>query len=164
MAVYLTYVRYAYGENYSIYNFDTNEERAMMSWEAKDLPNFLSSGPDELSLLTLVECDLTDSEIQLIKDCMNSGKDYDEDFYNLMNDDIHENNSEEIYGVYGDEIDAVVDFACRRCSMPPLQKYFQNYNLNFDDEDELREQIQEILFTDNQLWDTVLRKFIDTNY
>jgi hypothetical protein len=94
---------------------------------------------------------------------MNSNKDYDEDFYDLMDNSIHEN-CEEIYITYGDEIWEVVDFVCEYCRTPLLHNDFQNYNLNFNDEDELREQVQEIIFSDNDVLDVVLKNYIEMNY
>ena len=81
MKVYLTYFRYDRGECYSIYNLDTSLNRSLKSWKEKDLPNFLGYGPDDVSQLYLVKCDLTKSEVQVLTDFMNSTEDYNKDFY-----------------------------------------------------------------------------------
>jgi hypothetical protein len=163
MKVYLTYFRYDRGENYSIYNLDTNLERSLKSWKEKDLPNFLGYGPDDVSQLYLVKCDLTKSEVQLIMDFMNSNQEYDEDFYDLMDNKVHDH-YEEICSTSGDENWEVVNFVCEYCRTYLLYNYFQNYNLNFNDEDELKEQIHEIIFTDDQIWDVVIKKYIEMYY
>jgi hypothetical protein len=163
MKVYLTYFRYDRGECYSIYNLDTSLNRSLKSWKEKDLPNFLGYGPDDVSQLYLVKCDLTKSEVQLIMDFMNSNQEYDEDFYDLMDNKVHDH-YEEICSTSGDEILEVVDFVCEYCRTYLLYNYFQNYNLNFNDEDELKEQIHEIIFTDDQIWDVVIKKYIEMYY
>jgi hypothetical protein len=166
MKVYLTYFRYDRGECYSIYNIETNLKRSLKSWKEKDLPNFLGYGPDDVSQLYLVKCDLTKSEVQLIKDFMESDKDYDKDFYDLMSTKVHDC-YEEICCTSGDEVWEVVDFVCEYCRTTVLFTEFLPYHstLNFDDEDELREQIQEIIFdNDDKMWETVLKKYIDWYY
>lgn len=165
MKVYLTYFRYDRGEDYSIYNLDTNLKRSLKSWKEKDLPNFLSYGPDDVSQLYLVKCDLTKSEVQLIKDFMNSNEDYDKDFYDLMDSKVHDC-YEEIYCTSGDEICDVIDFVCQYCRTTVLFTEFLPYHstLNFNDEDELKEQVQEIVFDNEDLWKIVLTKYIKMYY
>ena len=164
MKVYLTYFRYDRGEYYSIYNLDTSLQRSVKSWKENDLPNFLGYGPDDVSQLYLVKCDLTKDEVQLIKDFMESGKEYDKDFYDLM-EQLHDRN-EEIYSTTGDECWSVVEFVCEYCRTNLLFVEFHNYysTLNFNDEDELRDQIQELIFNDDDLWDKVLKKYIEVYY
>lgn len=94
MKVYLTYSRYGRGEVYHIYNLDTNLAKSLKSWNKKDLPDFLSYGAADISQLYLVRCDLTKSEIQLIKDFMDSRKEYHRDVYNLMDNKIHDHYEE----------------------------------------------------------------------
>lgn len=163
MKVYLTYSRYGRGEVYHIYNLDTNLARSLKSWNKKDLPDFLSYGADDISQLYLVRCDLTKSEIQLIKDFMDSRKEYRRDVYNLMDNKIHDH-YEEIRATSGSESWEILDFACKHCRTYHLYNYFQNYDLNFNDEDELKEQIWEIISTDDQLWDVVVKKYIEMYY
>ena len=164
MKVYLTYFRYDRGETYSIYNLETSLKRSWKSLKETDLPDFLGYGPDDVSQLYLVRCDLTKSEVQLIKDFMESTEEYNKDFYDLMKkiDDC----SEELWCTSGDEVWSVVEFVCEYCKTWVLFDEFHKYysTLNFDDEDELKEQIQELIFDDDNLWDTVLKKYIKTYY
>lgn len=165
MKVYLTYFRYDRGECYSIYSLDTSLNRSLRSWKEKDLPNFLGYGPDDVSQLYLVKCDLTKSEVQLIKDFMESDKEYDKDFYDLMSNKVH-NCYEEICCTSGDEIWEVVDFLCENCRYFPLYTEVRKYleDIPFDDEDELKEVLQEVLFNNDDLWDKVLKMYISTYY
>ena len=164
MKIYLTYFRYDRGETYSIYNLETNLKRSLKSWKETDLPNFLGYGPDDVSQLYLVKCDLTKSEVQIIKDFMESDKEYDKDFYDLMK--IIDDKSDEICCTSGDEVWEVLDFVCEYCKTYILFDEFYPYysTLNFDDEDELKEQIQEIIFNNDDLWEIVLKKYIKMYY
>lgn len=164
MKVYLTYFRYDRGESYSVYHIDTNLNRSVKSWKKEDLPNFLGYGPDDVSQLYLVRCNLKKSEIQLIKDYMESDEEYNKDFYDLM-ERVHEDN-EEFCCTTGDEVWEVVNFVCEYCRTYILYSEMSEFipTLNFDDEDELRDQIQEIIFDDDDLWETVLKKYIEIYY
>ena len=164
MKIYLTYFRYDRGETYTIYNLDTSFQRSLKSLKETDLPNFLGYGPDDVSQLYLVKCNLTKSEIQIIKDFMESDEEYDKDFWDLMKkiDDC----TEELYCTSGDEVWSVVDFVCEYCKTYILFDEFHSHysTLNFDDEDELKEQIQEIIFNDDKLWEKILKKYIKMYY
>ena len=164
MKVYLTYYRYDRGESYSIYNMDTNLQKSLKSLKETDLPNFLGYGPDDVSQLYLVKCELTKSEVQLIKDFMTSTEDYNKDFYELM-EKVH-TYSEELWSTTGDEVWSVVEFVCEYCRTSVLYNLMSQYipSLNFQDEYELKEQISEIIFDDDELWEEVLKLYIKTYY
>ena len=123
--------------------------------------------PDDVSQLYLVRCNLKKSEIQLIKDYMESDKEYDKDFYDLMervHDEVYEDDT--FCCTTGNEVWEVVDFVCEYCRTYILYSEMSEFipTLNFDDEDELRDQIQEIIFDDDDLWETVLKKYIKMYY
>lgn len=164
MKVYLTYFRYDRGESYSIYNLDTNFQRSWKSLKETDLPNFLGYGPDDVSQLYLVRCNLTKSEVQVLKDFMTSPNSYDKDFYELMKrvDTV----SDELWNTTGDEVWSVVEFVCEYCRTYLLYNLMSKYipSLDFSDEDELKEQISEIIFNDDTLWEEVLKIYIKTYY
>ena len=164
MKVYLTYFRYDRGEEYSIYNLDTSFQRSWTSLKETDLPNFLGYGPDDVSQLYLVKCDLTKSEVQLLKDFMDSTEEYNKDFYELMNK-VH-TYSEELWGTSGDEVWTVVEFVCKYCRTYLLYSLMSEYisSLDFSDEDELRDQVSEIIFDNDELWDEILKIYIKTHY
>ena len=95
---------------------------------------------------------------------MNSTKDYDKDFYELMKkvDTV----SEELWNTTGDEVWTIVEFVCNYCRTYLLYNLMSKYipSLNFSDIDELREQISELLFNDDNLWDEVLKVYIKNYY
>jgi hypothetical protein len=164
MKVYLTYFRYDRGECYSIYNLETNLKRSLKHWTDEDLPDFLGYGPDDVSQLYLVKCNLTKSEVQIIKDFMESDEEYNKDFWDLM--EKIDDDREEICCTSGDEVWEVLDFVRKYCRTWVLYDLMSKYipSLNFNDEDELKEQIQEIIFDDDKLWEIVLKKYIKLYY
>ncbi len=167
MKVYLTYFRYDRGENYSIYHLDTNLKRSLKSWCEDDLPNFLGYGPDDVSQLYLSRCNLTKSELEVIKNFMESSKEYDKEFYELMNrinDDVSDDDM--ICCTSGDEVWEVLEFLCENCRYYPLYSEVRKYleDIPFDDEDELKEVLQEVLFENDDLWDKVLKMYISSCY
>ena len=164
MKIYLTYFRYDRGECYSIYNIETNLKRSLKHWTDEDLPDFLGYGPDDVSQLYLVRCDLTKSEVQVIKDFMESDEEYNKDFWDLM--EKIDDTGEEICCTSGDEVWSVVEFVCEYCRTYLLYNLMSKYipNLNFNDKDELKEQVQEIIFNDDDLWDEILKIYIKTYY
>jgi uncharacterized Fe-S radical SAM superfamily protein PflX len=107
---------------------------------------------------------LTKSEVQILKDFMTSPNSYDKDFYELMKkvDTV----SEELWNTTGDEVWSVVDFVSEYCRTYILYNLMSKYipTLNFNDEDELKEQISEIIFNDDNLWEEVLKLYIKTYY
>jgi hypothetical protein len=95
---------------------------------------------------------------------MESDEEYNKDFWDLM--EKIDDDREEICCTSGDEIWEVVNFVCEYCRTTVLFTEFLPYysTLNFDDEDELKEQIQEIIFDDDKLWEIVLKKYIKLYY
>ena len=157
MKIYLTYFRYDRGETYSIYNLETSLKRSLNHWYDKDVPNFLGYGPDDVSQLYLVKCNLSVSEVDIIKNFMNSNEDYDKDFYELMK--TIDNNSDEIRFTTGDEVWEVLEyFYSRYTGFIDPYKYMTTIPT---DEDELRDILQEILFTNEDVWDNVLKIYLN---
>ena len=163
MRVYVTYFRYDRGENYSIYHIDTSLKSAYQHWKDEDLPSFLGYGPDDVSQLYLIRCNLTKSEIEILKDSLTSPSDFDIEFDNLM-DSIHEEVEEGdlLCQTSGDECFEVLEW---------FQSHFRAF-INPDDyweeipedEDELNDELQQILFDNEPVWDKVIKSYIRTHY
>lgn len=164
MRVYVTYFRYDRGESYSIYHIDTSMRSSVQHWREKDLPDFLGYGPDDVSQLYLQRCDLTKTEIEVLKESMTSGSDsYDIEFDNLI-DSIYKEMDENdlILSTSGDECFEILEW---------FQSHFRMF-INPDDyweeipedEDELHDKLQEILFDNDPVWDKVLEYWVRTHY
>ena len=163
MRVYVTYSRYDRGESYSIYHIDTSMRSSVQHWKEKDLPNFLGYGPDDVSQLYLIRCDLTGPEIEVLQEARTSQSDFDIEFENLM-DSIHEEVDEDdiIYLTSGEECFEILEW---------FQIHFRKF-INPDDfwdeipedEDVLNDELQQILFDNEPVWDKVLEHWIRINY
>lgn len=167
MRVYVTYFRYDRGESYSIYHIDTSMRSSVQHWKEKDLPNFLGYGPDDVSQLYLLRCNLTKTEIEVLKESMTSGSDsYDVEFDNLI-DSIHEEMDQDdlIFCTSGDECFEVLEWfqSHFRSFIDPLD-YWETEDDIPTDEEELNEELQQILFDDEQVWDFTLKSYIRTHY
>jgi hypothetical protein len=166
MKVYLTYYRYDRGESYSVYNIDRSLQRAYAHWKEKDLPDFLGYGPDDVSQLYLIRCDISKTELEILKEAKNALSDFDIEFDNLM-DSIHE----EV-----DEGDVLCQTSGEECF--EVLQWFKNHfrsfinPLNFwateedipTDEDDLLDELRDILFDNDPIWDKVLKAYIQTHY
>ena len=166
MRVYVTYFRYDRGETYSIYHLDTSMRNSIKHWKEEDLPNFLGYGPDDVSQLYLIRCNLTKTEVEVLKESMTSGNEDDIEFNNLI-DSIHKETDDNdlIYCTTGDEnFDVLQWFQERfRWFINPLD-YWETEDDIPTDEDELNEELQQILFDDKQVFDLVLKRYIHTHY
>jgi hypothetical protein len=166
MRVYVTYFRYDRGESYSIYHLDTSMRNSIKHWKEEDLPNFLGYGPDDVSQLYLIRCNLTKTEVEVLKESMTSGNENDIEFINLI-DSIHKETDDNdiIYCTTGDEnFDVLQWFQERfRWFINPLD-YWETEDDIPTDEDELNEELQQILFDDEQVFDLVLKRYIHTHY
>lgn len=160
MKVYVTYFRYDRGETYSLYHIDKNRSSSIQHYKETDLPSFLEYGPDDVSQLYLVRCDLTKSDFDFLKDHMeNSTDEYDVEFYGIM-EDLHDtvDNDDIIYSDTGDTNWELIDF------------FRDNYNLEDylsdvpEDEDELSDKIQEVLFNNDKVYKMVLTDYIKRHY
>lgn len=160
MKVYVTYFRYDRGETYSLYHIDKNRSSSIQHYKETDLPSFLEYGPDDVSQLYLVRCDLTKSDFDFLKDHMeNSTDEYDVEFYGIM-EDLHDtvDNDDIIYSDTGDTNWELIDFFRDNYN---LEDYLSNVP---EDEDELSDEIQEVLFNNDKVYKMVLTDYIKRHY
>lgn len=166
MKIYLTYYRYDRGESYSVYHIDRSLKNAVKHWKEEDLPDFLGYGPDDVSQLYLIKCDLSKPEIEVLQDAITNPSDFDIEFENLI-DTIHEDcdNDDVIYCTTGDENFEVLSWFQKhfRSFIDPLDYWETEADIPTD-EDELEEELQQILSDDEPVFDLVLKNYIQTHY
>lgn len=66
MIVYIAYDRYEYNEWFLVYNIETNKKRAIKHYKEIDLPNFLSSYPDDCHSFQLQKIEMSKKEYTLL--------------------------------------------------------------------------------------------------
>jgi hypothetical protein len=166
MRVYVTYFRYDRGESSSVYHIDTSLKSSYQHWKEEDLPSFLGYGPDDVSQLYLIRCNLTKTEIEVLKESIISPSDFDIEFDNLM-DSIHEEVDEDdvLCQTSGDECFEVLEWfqSHFRMFINPLDFWETEEDIPTD-KDELDDELQQILFDNDPIWDKVLKKYIQTHY
>lgn len=161
MRVYITYFRYDRGETYSLYHIDKNKSSSIQHYKEKDLPSFLGYGPDDVSQLYLVRCDLTKSDFDFLKDHMEnpSSDEYDVEFYGIM-EDLHDtmDNDDIIYSTTGDENFEVLEYFCSNCNP---SDYLTDIP---EDEDDLKDELQHVLFDNDSIYEKILKEYINRYY
>ena len=161
MKVYITYFRYDRNENYDIYHINLNKRSSIRHLKEHDVPSFLGYGPDDVSYLVLKEVDMSKSDLTTLINLSINSRDYDNELIKFMTE-IHESDGEEIYFSSGDEVWEVLEFF-RTSGTYDLDTLLGTDTSTLD-EDELKEQCQELVFNDDNLWDKVLKDYIRTYY
>ena len=161
MNVYITYDRYEHDEWLSVFNIETNKERAQTHFIEEDLPDFLSYGPDDCHSFQLQRVKMTKEEYHRLCDLVDreGDKDFtDEEAEELRNIliNVFENcdwNSEDTI------------FQTDGCSdISDLPRFYCMMN-GLDDEDEdIIQEVEEKIFNDEELFDEVLREYIRISY
>ena len=161
MKVYITYFRYDRNEDYEIYHIDLCKKSSLTHYKKEDLPSFLGYGPDDVSYLVLKEVDMSKTELTRLITLYGRSKSYVQELIEFMTE-IHEGDGEEIYFTSGDEVWEVLEF------FRTSGNYDLDTLLGTDpedlDEDELKEQCQELVFNNDQLWEKVLSEYIRNYY
>lgn len=163
MKVYITYFRYDRDENYSIYHIDFNKRSSIKHYKEEDLPSFLGYGPDDVSILTLQEVDLTKTQLTELIRLYGRGKDYDQELIDFMIP-IFDNNYGDscIFSDSGDTVWEVLEFF-RTSGHYDLDSLLGEDTSDYD-EDCLEEMCQDKLFDDDKLFEQVLKDYIKLYY
>lgn len=135
--VYLIVNRY---DTEAYYFYDdkiyTDLSEAKKAWK-ECLHNFLSYGPDDLSILSLVECNLTANKLKELKKHLKNYKEnpdcyaYEKEFYNFMSENANIYNHA-IYGLNGydgcEEIIKAIESDKKDCEDDDVfTEYFNEY-------------------------------------
>jgi hypothetical protein len=161
MKVYITYFRYDRNENYDIYHIDLSKKSSIKHLKEHDVPSFLGYGPDDVSYLVLKEVDMSKSDLTTLINLSINSRDYDNELIKFMTE-IHEGDGEEIYFTSGDEVWEVLEYF--RTSGNYDLDTLLGVDTSSVDDDDLSEMCQEKLFEDDDLFDKVLKDYINIYY
>jgi hypothetical protein len=161
MKVYITYFRYDRNENYDIYHIDLSKRSSIKHLKEHDVPSFLGYGPDDVSYLVLKEVDMSKSDLTTLINLSINSRDYDNELIKFMTE-IHEGDGEEIYFTSGDEVWEVLEYF--RTSGNYDLDTLLGVDTSSVDDDDLSEMCQEKLFEDDDLFDKVLKDYINIYY
>ena len=158
MNVYIAYDRYEHDEWYSVYNIETNKQRAIKHFKEEDLPSFISYGPDDCHSFQLQRVVMT-------------AKQYHRLCYLVENEGSHTcDTSDELKDLLMsifDENDFEVDtlMSTDGCSdIWDLVRYYCERNGGDCENDDDFEKAQEELFNNDELFENVLKEYIKIAY
>lgn len=161
MIVYVTYFRYDRGETYSLYHIDRNKTSSIKHFKEEDLPNFLGYGPDDVSQLYLVKCKMDKSDYEFLKEWKDNSSvdEYDVEFYGIM-EDLHDtvDMDDILYSTTGDENFEVLEYFCNNCNP---SDYLTDIP---EDEDDLKYELQQVLFDNDSIYEKILKEYINRYY
>lgn len=163
MKVYITYFRYSRDENYTIYNIELTEDKIRKHYKKVDLPEFLSYGPDDESILVCQEVEMSDQDYNKLIELSKKTEDYDRETINFLTK-IYDQATEFIYeDSYETNLDLVDYFI--ECGKYDMNEYLDP-DLDLEDitTEELRIILLDQIWNDETLCQKVLKDFIKENY
>lgn len=154
--VYVTYDRYEHNEWFAIYNIDTDEQRAIDHCKNEDLFNFIRFGPDDCHHFQLQRVSMTKAEYDnLIKLYKSYGDEEisDGELFDIIAE-IYENYEEDDIIIASGGIDDLYDI---------VEYYGKEYGVDVSEDDSFYN-VQAELFADEELFNEVLRAYINDTY
>lgn len=153
MKVYITYDRYENDEFYSIFNISLDKEESIKHCKEVDLVEFLTIGPDDCHSFQLQEVEMMEEEYEKLLELYNNETidEYDRKLINFMKP-IYDSDSPRLIETDGcsDNVDVV-------------HYYGQKNGLNTKDDDTFYS-VQDGLFDDEELYQKVIRDYINDTY
>ena len=164
MKVYIIYDRYERNEWFCVDYIGTRKSDSIKMFKEKCLPDFICYGPDDCHSYQLQVVEMTKKEYEQLlewdKDESMSLEDYDSPYYQFMcdlYDDQYE--TETIISTDGQsDVYEIVQFFM---DCWELENYLSEVP---DDEDKLKYEVQELLFSNDELFDKVMREYIEGTY
>lgn len=158
MKVYITYDRYEKDEWYNIYYVSTDREDSIRHCKETDLVDFISYGPDDCHSFQLQEVEMTPEEYETFKSWVDDDSQSLENYGDKSSDlfkkmvEIFDSDSEVIISTDGctDNVDII---------------HFYGNQKGLDTEDsDIYYDIEEELFNNQELYDKVLKDYINETY
>lgn len=152
MNVYITYDRYEHDEWYSIYNIETNKQKAIKHFKEVDLVDFLSSGPDDCHSFQLQKVIMSKRQYLKLLHLFEEGTEHNITKFMIPIFDETEYEVETIFFTDGcsDNI-SIVEYYC------------DCLGVDKDDEDE-KDAVCERIQEDDNLYNKYLKEYIKFNY
>lgn len=162
MKVYITYDRYERDEWYNIYHVSTDRDESIKHCKEEDLVNFISYGPDDCHSFQLQEVEMTKKQYDTLmkwieedQSLENYGAD-SSDFFKFMVDLFDET------GVVGNTSTIISTDGCSD-NNDIVHFYGSQKGLDTEDDDVYYD-LEEELFNDEDLYEKVLKDYINKTY
>jgi hypothetical protein len=164
MRVYITYDRYERDEWYNIYHLSTDREESIKHCKEVDLPDFISYGPDDCHSFQIQEVEMTPEEYEQFKSWV------DDDSQSLEN---YGDKSSDLFKKMYEYFDRTGDPKFRSeiilstdgCTdnVDIVHYYGKQKGLNTKDDD-IYYDLEEELFNDEELYNKILKDYINDTY
>lgn len=158
MNVYVTYDRYENDEWFSVYNIETNKQRAIRHFKEIDLPDFISYGPDDCHSFQLQVVEMTKQEyLRFCKLNNENDEPYNlsAEFEQIMIDVFKECNwQNDNVLLCTDGCSDSIEIINYYCMINNLDK--NNY--------EVTDNVAKILYEDKELYQKILKDYINAYY
>lgn len=162
MKVYITYDRYERDEWFNIFRVGTDREESIRLCKEQDLVDFISYGPDDCHSFQLQEIEMTQEEYDQFKKWVeedpnpeNFGKSSSELFKFMV--ELFDST-----GVMGDDSVIISTDGCTD-NVDVIHFYGKQKGLDTTDDD-IYYDLEEELFNDEELYEKVLKEYINDVY
>ena len=162
MNAYITYDRYERDEWYSIYNIETNRQRAIKHFREVDLPDFLAYGPDDCHSFQLQRVEMTKKQYDTFMKWIEEGQSLEN--YGTKSSELFEF-MVDLFDGTGVAGDTSVLFSTDGCSdnFELIEFYCQSIGIEADDDDAIADAERELL-NDDELYNKILKEYIAMYY
>jgi hypothetical protein len=161
MKIYITYDRYECNEWFNIYHVSTKRSESIKHCKEVDLVDFISYGPDDCHSFQLQVVEMTKQEYEQFmewygKEGDSTLEDHGDESSDLFNKmvEIFENSSWDDYLISTDGCSDNVEL---------IHYYGSKKGLDTEDDD-IYYEVQEELFSDENLYEQELKDYIKNNY
>lgn len=164
MKVYITYDRYERDEWYNIFYASTDREESIKHCKEVDLPNFISYGPDDCHSFQIQEVEMTQEEYEQFKSWMEDDSQSLENYGDKSSDLFKK--MYEYFDRLGDpKYRSEIILSTDGCSdnVDIVHFYGKQKGLDTTDDD-IYYDLEEEIFNDEELYDKVLKQYIEETY
>lgn len=162
MKVYITYDRYERDEWYNIYHVSTDRDESIKHCKEKDLVDFISYGPDDCHSFQLQEVEMTKEQYDTFMKWIEEGQSLENygidssDFFKFMVNMFDET------GVAGNRSTIISTDGCSD-NVDIVHYYGSQKGLDTKN-DTIYYELEEELFNDEELYENVLKDYINKTY
>ena len=164
MKVYITYDRYERDEWYNIFHVSTDKEESIKHCKEVDLPDFISYGPDDCHSFQIQEVEMTPEEYEQFMSWVED-ENHTLDNYGDESSDLFKKMYEYFDRLGDPKFQSEIILSTDGCSdnVDIIHYYGRKKGLDTSDDD-IYYDIEEELFNNEELYEKVLKDYINDTY
>ena len=164
MKVYISYDCYERDERYSIYSVSTDKEESIRKCKEEDLPNFISFGPDDNHSFQLQEVEMTSEEYEQFKSWL-ADESQSLENWGSESSDLFKKMYEYFNRTQDPQFSSEIILFTDGCSDNVNIVHFYGKQKGLDtSEDAIYYDLEAELFKDEDLYEKVLKDYINNTY